>query len=163
MLLAVILFDFDPSFRIGGLVARWQTLGIAAAILLAMVIAALVAGRLRPRTELYRGPDAAALLRRLSRVDLIYIVAGAAPGALAGGRLGYVLAHLDFYRAHASDILDVTQGSLSLSLAVVGGIFTGAMVTRLFGAPLGRWLHVAAIPLLLAIAFGKLALMAGGS
>jgi prolipoprotein diacylglyceryltransferase len=46
---------------------------------------------------------------------------------------------------------------------VVGGTVTGLYVARLLEAPVGRWLHVAAVPLLLAIEGGKLAMAWGGS
>ncbi len=36
------------------------------------------------------------------------------------------------------------------------GILTGALIARLLGAPVGRWLHVTALPLLFVLAGGKL-------
>ena len=35
-----------------------------------------------------------------------------------GGRLGYVLDHLDYYRANPASIMDFSQGALGLTLAV---------------------------------------------
>jgi phosphatidylglycerol:prolipoprotein diacylglycerol transferase len=81
---------------------------------------------------------------------------GAVPGAIVGGRLGYVLDHLDFYRANGSAVLDPTQGGLTLTLAVPLGILTGSLIARLLGAPVGRWMHVAALPLLFVLGAGKL-------
>ena len=60
-------------------------------------------------------------------------------------------------------LLDIGQGGLQLSLGVVGGILTASIVARLLGAPLGRWMHALAIPLLLALALGKGAMILGGS
>jgi phosphatidylglycerol:prolipoprotein diacylglycerol transferase len=95
--------------------------------------------------------------------DLLFIVLAAVPGAVLGGRLGYGLLHLDYYAAHAGAILDPGQGSLELGLAIVGGALTGGWAARLLGEPVGRWFHVAALPLLVALAVGKLAMALGGS
>ena len=46
---------------------------------------------------------------------------------------------------------------------MVGGILTASVVARLLGAPVGRWMHALAIPLLLALALGKGAMILGGS
>jgi prolipoprotein diacylglyceryltransferase len=87
--------------------------------------------------------------------DLAFAIVGAVPGAIFGGRLGYVLDHLDFYAANPSAALDPTQGGLTLTLAVPLGILTGAVIARLLGAPLVRWLHAVALPLLFVLAAGK--------
>jgi prolipoprotein diacylglyceryltransferase len=85
------------------------------------------------------------------------------PGAVIGGRIGYALVHLDYYRSDLGALLDPGQGGLELALGVVGGILTASIVARLLGAPLGRWMHALAIPLLLALAGGKAAMILGGS
>ena len=51
------------------------------------------------------------------------------------------------------------EGTLSLSLAVAGGTLSGAIVARLLGTPVRAWLHIAAMPVLFGIAFGKLAMV----
>src|SRR5205085_2244040 len=75
--------------------------------------------------------------------DLIFIVVGAVPGALIGGRPGYVLAHLDFYHANPSPILDPGQGAWELTLAVPLAIVTGSLIARRDGgamfAALALW------------------------
>ena len=43
-------------------------------------------------------------------------------------------------------LIDPSVGGLELGLGVVGGLLTGAYVASLLGAPLGRWLHLAALP-----------------
>ena len=60
-------------------------------------------------------------------------------------------------------IVDPAQGSLELSLAIVGGTLSGAYVAGLLGAPIGRWLRAAALPLLFVLGSGKLAMVLGGS
>jgi phosphatidylglycerol:prolipoprotein diacylglycerol transferase len=149
---AVIVFAFDPAIGLGGLVIRWETLGIAAAILAGLVAAAVLAGRLAAPTG-----------ERLRRDDLLFIGLGVVPGAVIGGRLGYVVLHLDYYAAQPGSIADAGQGGFQLSLAVAGGVLSGMFVCRLLDAPVRTWLHVAALPLLIAIEGGKAAMAFGGS
>lgn len=146
MPIALVALEFDPFLRFGDRLLRLETLVLAAGILGAVLLAARIALRERLR------PD-----------DLVFIVLAAVPGAVVGGRLGYGLLHLDYYAVHPGAILDPGQGSLQLGLAVVGGALTGGWAARLIGEPVGRWLHVAALPLLVAIAVGKLAMALGGS
>ena len=162
---AVIELAFDPIVTIGGLSVRLETLGVAVAAFVALVAAALVARRTpldgrRPADAPGREPGT---LNHLRADDLLYIAVAAVPGAVIGGRIGYALTHLDYYRSAPQAILDVGQGGLELSLGVVGGILTASLVARLLGAPLGRWMHALAIPLLLALAAGKAAMILGGS
>lgn len=151
---AVIAFDFDPYLRLDGGAVRWETLGIAGAILLALIAAAVLARHMASGDA---GSD------HLRRDDLLFIALGIVPGAVIGGRLGYALLHLEFYLADPGAVLDVEAGGLQLSLAVAGGTITGLYVARLLDAPAGRWLHVAALPLLMAIQGGKLAMAWGGT
>ena len=142
MPIAVITFDFDPVLDLGDVTIRWQTVALAATLFVTLCVAAAFARRTRLR------PD-----------DLLFVVVGIVPGAVLGGRLGAVLAHAEYYRANSGGILDPGQGTLTLSLAVAGGTLTGGIIARLLGAPIRRWLHVAALPVLLGIAAGKLAMV----
>ena len=144
---ATIAFDFEPLLRLAdGLVVRWQTVALIAVIVIGLVVAGLIARREGLR------PD-----------DLLFIAVATVPGALVGGRLGYLLLHLDYYGSHTQAIVDPGQGSLELSLGIVGGTLSGAYVASLLGAPIGRWLRTMALPLLLVLGVGKLAMMLGGS
>jgi phosphatidylglycerol:prolipoprotein diacylglycerol transferase len=78
------------------------------------------------------------------------------PGALVGGRIGYVLAHLDFYRANTAAILDPGQGAWELTLAIPFALATGSLIARLVGAPVARWMHALAFPMLFVLGLGKL-------
>jgi phosphatidylglycerol:prolipoprotein diacylglycerol transferase len=149
----VISFMFDPFLRLGQVALRWETLGTALAILGALVAGALIAGRT---------PGAGGGFR-LRRDDLLFVALGATPGAVVGGRLGYVLLHLDYYAAHPEAIADPAGGGLELSLAVAGGVLTGLAVASLLDGSTRRWAHVAAVPLLGGLALGKAALALGGS
>jgi len=163
---AVITLAFDPIIRLGGLSVRLETVAIAVVVLVMLLIAARVARRvpadpsLDPRLapgERPRGEE------HLRRDDLLFVVLGAIPGAVIGARLGAVLVHLDFFTANPAAIVDPSTGSLQLSLAVVGAVIGGAVIGSLLDTPTGRWLHVAALPLLVGLGLGKAAGVLGAS
>jgi prolipoprotein diacylglyceryltransferase len=162
---AVIELNFDPIVMIGDLNVRLETLGVALAILLGLFVAALVARRTPVDTT--RPPGAPGEepgdSNHLRADDLLYIAVAAVPGAVIGARFGYAVAHWDFYQSNTAAFVDIGQGGLQLSLGVVGGILTASIVARLLGAPVGRWMHAVAIPLLLVLALGKGAMILGGS
>lgn len=151
----VVVFEFDPLIRLGDLAIRWEAVGVAGSALLALILAALLGLR--------GGPGRGSRVERHRPDDLLYIVLGAVPGAVIGGRLGYLLLHLDFYANDPGAIVDPGQGGLQLSLAVLGGILTGGYVAALVGASVRGWMHVTALPLLLAIEGGKAAMAWGGT
>ncbi len=158
--LGVLVLDFDPLLHFGDAEVRLETVAIGAVLAVALVLAGLIA-RVTP-VKL-----GGSMYQRIHRVhlrpdDLLFVAMGALPGAVVGGRIGYVLLHLDYYALNQDAIVDPAQGSMELTLAVVGGCLTAAYVLRLLGAPLGRWAHVATFPLLLALGAGKLAQVLGG-
>ncbi len=150
---AVIALSFDPVLAVDGFAVRWETVAIAAAILLALLAAARVVGG----TPLLGGGG------RLRRDDLLFIVVGATAGAVAAGRLGYVLLRFDFYRTNPNAILDPASGGFELSLGLVGGVLAGIAVAALLEGGVRRWAHAAPIPLALGLALGKAALALGGT
>src|SRR2546426_2522289 len=101
---AVIAFDFDPFLHVGDGVVRWETLGIAAAIFVGLVIAAIGTRSLELRAD-----------------DLIFVVLGIVPGAVIGGRLGDVALPPALFAANPGAILDPRVGRLQLSVRVIGG------------------------------------------
>jgi prolipoprotein diacylglyceryltransferase len=163
----MITFQFPATFAVAGLTVRWETLVGAIAVLIALLLAASIAHVTPVDISVAAdmpspdpdddGPN------HLRADDLLYIAVAALPGALAGGRLGYALIHLDYYTANPGALLDATRGGLELSMAVVGGTITASLVAMLLGAPLGRWLHALAIPLLVLLGLIKLAMLFGGS
>ena len=153
--LAVVAFSFDPVLRFGGLEVRAQTLLLAGIALAALLVAARI-GRVTPQSSPFVPPPT------LRPDDIPFLVLGIVPGAVIGGRLEYVLLHLDYYRANPGSIADPTQGSLALALAVVGGILGGLAIARLVGAPGDRWMHAAVLPVLFLLAAGKLAAVLAG-
>jgi prolipoprotein diacylglyceryltransferase len=145
--IAVIAFDFDPLLRLAeGLVVRWQTLALAAAIAATLIIAMFIARRGTLRGD-----------------DLLFIAVGTVPGAVIAGRLGYVLLHYEYYAANPGAIIDPGLGAMELALGVVGGLLTGSYVASLLGAPIGRWWHTAVLPLLFVLGVGKLTMILGGA
>jgi prolipoprotein diacylglyceryltransferase len=158
---AVIGLDFDPSTVVFGLSIRLETLAIAGTVFLVLVLVALSAGRSRPAAGPNWGAEDAP--PKLRRDDLMLIAFGVVPGAVVGGRLGYALMHWDYYSANPSAIADPGQGGFGLTLAVVLGTLAGIAVARLLAAPLGRWLAVATLPMLIGLGLGKLAMVLGGS
>ncbi|HEY7826901.1 MAG TPA: prolipoprotein diacylglyceryl transferase family protein [Candidatus Limnocylindrales bacterium] len=150
---AIIAFTFDPYVSVAGQTVRWETLALAGVILLVIVLTGLIAGRARADLGEHG----------LRRDDLLFIILGIVPGAVIGGRLTYVLIHLDYYHANPGLIFDPSSGSLALTGAVVLGTLSGCYVARLLDAPVGRWLDVAAIGLIIGLALGKLANVLGAN
>jgi prolipoprotein diacylglyceryltransferase len=145
--IAVIAFDFDPLLHLAdGLTVRWQTIALAVVIGLCLATAGILARRGGLRAD-----------------DLLYIAIGAVPGAIVGGRLGYALLVPEAFAAGPLSLLDPSVGGLELGLAVLGGLVTGSIVGALLGAPVARWANLLAMPLLVAIAAGKLTMALGGS
>jgi prolipoprotein diacylglyceryltransferase len=145
--IAVIAFDFDPLIHIGSsLTVRWQTLALALVVFVCLATTGTLARRAKLRSD-----------------DLLYIAIGAAPGAIVAGRIGYALLVPEAFRAGPTSLLDPAVGGLELGLAVVGGIATASIVAALLGSSVARWAHIVTIPLLAAIAGGKLAMVLGGS
>lgn len=161
---AVIELSFSPIVTFGDWTIRLETIALAVIVFACLVLAALV-GRRTP-VDLARPPAAedaeTGERNHLRGDDLLFVAVAALPGAVIAGRLGYVLLYLDYYRARPEAVLDVGQGGLELSLAIVGGLLTAVVVAGLLGAPVGRWMHALVLPLLLAIGAGKLALVLGG-
>jgi phosphatidylglycerol:prolipoprotein diacylglycerol transferase len=145
--IAVIAFDFDPVLRLAdGLAVRWQTVALIAIVAAGLIATGLIARRNGLRAD-----------------DLLFIAVAVVPGAVVGGRLGYVLLHIDYYAANTTAIADPGRGSMELALAVVGGVLSGAYVASLLGAPIGPWLRSTALPLLFVLGAGKLAMVLGGA
>lgn len=148
MPIAVITFTFDPFVQLfGDLSVRWGAIALTVVITVAIVLAGLLARGARLRAD-----------------DVVFITVGVVPGAVIGGRVGYLLLHPGFANGDLGRLIDPSVGGLELGLAVVGGTLTGSYVAGLLqSAPLGRWLHLAAAPALLAIGAGKLTMILTGS
>lgn len=159
----VIELTFDPVVTLGDWHVRLSTLALAGVILVTLLVVARIAGR--TPVDLRHPPGAInpeGEANHLRRDDLLYLAVATLPGAVIFGRLGYALIHVDYYAANPGALVDISQGGFQLSLAVVGGTLTAAIVASLLDAPIPRWLHAVALPLLFALAGGKLAMALGG-
>jgi prolipoprotein diacylglyceryltransferase len=163
-LTAVIQLTFVPIVTVGDWHVRIETIGLAVVILATLLLAVLIARR-TPVDPFLRPDDPGTEeieANHLRADDLLYIAVASLPGAVAGGRIGYVLTHLDYYGANPSTVLDSAQGGFELSLAVVGGTITAAIIAGLLGAPVRRWMHALILPLLFGLAAGKAVMVLGG-
>ena len=140
--------SFDPVMSLGGVGLRWDALAFVAILLMAAAVWVL---RLRE-----------ALGSALRFDDVCFVLLGAIPGAVVGGRLFHVLDYLDVYLVRPLTVLDLGRGSASLVGAVIGGALTAAYICRLLGGRVGVWADAASVPVLLVIGLGKLALLLGG-
>ena len=101
---------------------------IAAGVLLALVVAAALAWRLRPETE----------ADRLRPDDLLFVTLASVPGGVAAGRLGYVLVHLDYYRPIPARSSIPRRAAFSWASPSLGAALTGVLAARLLTEPAGR-------------------------
>jgi phosphatidylglycerol:prolipoprotein diacylglycerol transferase len=148
--IAALTVSFDPVFVLSDTASvRLETIGLAIVLFAALLLAARAASR--------------SLVEGLRLDDLIFMAIGAVPGAIIGGRLGYVLDHLDYYRANPNAMLDPGQGALTLTLAVPLGLLTGSIIGRLLRAPIAAWMDALTPSLLFALAAGKLVGVLGAS
>jgi phosphatidylglycerol:prolipoprotein diacylglycerol transferase len=155
--LTAITLTFDPVLLLGETASiRWETVGLAIVLFAGLVLAVRI-GSVTPAEGTGQGGPG------LRIDDFVFVVVGAVPGAIVGGRLGYVLDHLDYYRAYPAAIIDPAQGGFTLTLAVPLGILTGAVIARLLGASVGRWMHAVAPALLFVLAASKLVAVLGAT
>jgi phosphatidylglycerol:prolipoprotein diacylglycerol transferase len=148
--LAVLTLSFDPVLRLSDTASvRSETIAVGVVLFLGLVLAGRIASITPTRSPVIPPPG-------LRIDDLVFAVVGAVPGALVGGRLGYVLDHLAYYQANPNQVTDLAQGGMTLTLAIPLGLLTGGLIIRLLGAPVGRWLHALALPLLFVLGAGKL-------
>lgn len=145
---AALELSFDPFVSVGGALIRWDALALVAVLAIAIGVWII---RLRR-----------SLGSALRFEDVAFVLLGAIPGAVVVGRLVHVVDFADSYQLHPVAVLDLAHGSASLVGAVVGGALSAAYICRLLGGRVGVWADAAAVPLLLAIGLGKVALMLGG-
>ncbi len=131
-------------------VLRWDALALVGVLLIAIGVWVL---RLRARRWATRS----------AFEDVCFVLLGAIPGAVVCGRLVHVLDYADSYLAAPLTSLDLGLGSSSLVGAVIGGALSAAYICRLLGGSIGVWADAAAVPMLLAIGLGKLAVLLGGA
>ena len=109
--IATLTFQFDPYAHLfGDLSVRWGAIALAAVIVAALLLAARLARAGGLRTD-----------------DVAFVAVGIVPGAVIGGRLGYLLLHQAYFGQTPELLLDPSVGGMELGLAVVGGFLTGTL------------------------------------
>ncbi|MEP6637805.1 MAG: prolipoprotein diacylglyceryl transferase family protein [Chloroflexota bacterium] len=147
MPISVTLFQFDPNAHLfGDLTVRWGALALAAVIVASLILAGLLARA-----------------GGLPADDVAFVAVGVVPGAVVGARIGYLLLHESYFATAPGRLVDPSIGGMELGLAVAGGFLTGSYVASLLGASVGRWLQLAALPVLLALGAGKLTMVLTGT
>lgn len=146
MPIAVIALDLDPFLRLGDLAVRWQTVALAILLTAAIGVAGVIGRRARFRVD-----------------DLLYILVGAVPGAVIGGRIGYAIIAPEAFAGGPLALADPAIGGLELGLGVAGGVASGTVVAAFLGAPVRWWADRLAVVLVLVLAGGKAAMALGGS
>ncbi len=147
MPISVILFQFDPNAHLlGDLSVRWGAIALAGVIVAALLLAGLLARAAGLHAD-----------------DVAFVAVGIVPGAVVGARIGYLVLHQSTFAAAPGRLLDPSVGGMELGLAVAGGLLTGSYVASLLGGSVGRWLHVAAAPVLVALGGGKLTMVLTGT
>lgn len=125
-------------FQIGPLSIRWYGVLIMAGVILGLILAGREAKRQAVSIELI--------------YDLFFYLL---IGAIIGARLYYVIFSWDVYRNNVKEILAFWHGGLAIHGAVVGGIVTGLIYTRLKGFSFWLVADICAPSLILGQAIGR--------
>ncbi len=125
-------------FQIGPLSIRWYGVLIMAGVILGLVLAGREAKRQAVSIELI--------------YDLFFYLL---ISAIVGARLYYVIFSWDVYRNNVKEIFAFWHGGLAIHGAVVGGIVTGLIYTRLKGFSFWLVADICAPSLILGQAIGR--------
>ena len=146
MPLLTIEIPWDPDIAsIGGFLLTWHGLFTALGILAGVRIALYLA-----KVTGYDYDDAYALA-------LVGV-----PSGIIGARVLFVAEAWDFYGSNPEEILQLTEGGISIWGAILGGV-GGALAFGLWkGYPVGRGLDIAAVGLIIGQAVGRLGDLVNG-
>jgi phosphatidylglycerol---prolipoprotein diacylglyceryl transferase len=123
---------------IGPLSLRWYGLLIASAVLIGLALSQ----RLAQSRQL--NPDLVGDL-------LVWLIVGAIPGA----RLYYVLFQWNYYSQHPDQIFAIWQGGIAIHGAIIGGMLTAILFSRIKHCSFWRLADVVAPSLILGQAIGR--------
>lgn len=146
--LAAVALDFPPIADLGAVQVPWRAIALAVAVAVAL---AWFAHRAR------------AAMPGLATGDIAFIVLGAIPGAVVGGRVVHGIAYAGAYALEPDALFDPGRGTLSLAGAILGGALTAGWLAGRLGYPARTWADAAAPAVLLAIGAGKLAMLLAGA
>lgn len=142
----VFTVSFDPIIaRLGTFELGWHGVATAAAV----VIALWLAFRTAPKMGMSRE-----IVERVAMAGFI--------GGLIGARLFHIADHLPTYLADPVSIVAVWKGGIAVYGAFIGGIIGGVLAARRDAFPIWRGLDLAAVPMLVGQAIGRLGCFANG-
>ncbi len=142
----MVTVGFDPIIaRLGALEVGWH--GVATVI--AVVVAVWLGVRAATRAGFPAEPT--------SDVAFVAVI-----GGLVGARLFFVLDHLPRFVNDPLAALAIWEGGIAVYGAFIGGIAGGAIAAMRVGFPVWRGLDLAAIPMLVGQAVGRLGCLANG-
>lgn len=142
----MVAFAFDPVItRIGPLEVGWH--GVATVVAVAIAVSLGVRAAIRAGWPQETTAD---------------IAFAGVIGGIVGARTFFVLDHLPQYLNDPLAALAIWQGGIAVYGAFIGGIVGGAIVALRARLPIWRGLDLAAIPMLVGQAIGRLGCLANG-
>lgn len=129
----------DPiAFTIFGIEVRWYGIFIASAVIIGTILALKETKR-----------------RGLEEDTLIDLLLFAIPAAIVGARIYYVIFSWDFYRDNPSEILNIRGGGLAIHGAVIGGVITAVIFSKIRKVNFWNIADIVAPSLILGQAIGR--------
>lgn len=132
-------FDISPiAFSIGSVKIHWYGIIIACGLILAMIYAYFSA----PRFNVDRN--------KLFDCVLVGIVTG-----VIGARAYYVLFKLDYYIAHPSEIIMISNGGLAIYGGIIGAFLGGCITAKILKVKILPILDIAVLGFLIGQGIGR--------
>lgn len=132
-------FDISPiAFSVGDLHIHWYGLIIATGLLLAVLYAYFSAKRFNVDNN------------KLIDCILVGVVTG-----IIGARAYYVLFKLDYYIAHPSEIIMISNGGLAIYGGLIGGVLGGCITAKILKMKIMPILDVAVLGFLIGQGIGR--------
>lgn len=132
-------FEISPiAFSIGDLHIHWYGIIIATGLLLAVLYAYFSAKRFNVDNN------------KLIDCVLVGVIAG-----VIGARAYYVLFKLDYYIAHPSEIIMISNGGLAIYGGLIGGIIGGCITAKILKMKIMPILDVAVLGFLIGQGIGR--------
>jgi phosphatidylglycerol:prolipoprotein diacylglycerol transferase len=130
----------DPTFaHLGPLALTWH--GLFSALAIAVAVAVI-------HHELLRRGQLPAHFDEIAFWTII--------GGIAGARIFFLFDHPSYYLHHPLKAFAISEGGLAIYGAIIGGFFSLALVSRLYGAAFAPLTDAVAPGLLLAQAIGRI-------
>jgi phosphatidylglycerol:prolipoprotein diacylglycerol transferase len=132
-------FDINPiAFSIGNIHIHWYGIIIACGLLLAVVYAYFSSKRFNVDWN------------KLLNCVLVGVITG-----IIGARIYYVLFRLDYYTAHPSEIIMISNGGLAIYGGIIGGLLGGCITAKIMKMKIMPILDVAVLGFLIGQGIGR--------